>query len=791
MKHIKHLLLFAILLLGYQTYAQQLTSYNSPGNTFTLTSTTFPGNVEINALTTVIIPFGTTIKLKENRIITVKLGAKLIIQGKVTNEFPDNNLKKAWGISLLGDTNFIQPNINSVINNQYPGNNPNTNGVVIVENGVIENCKFGIRSVNGGLIYANNLTARNNVRTIAFSSSSIPMTASVKANPSLIKNSTFYQSYTLPGQSHISIEAISRHGMIFDNCTFHNDNLNEDGMENYAIALYDAGASIRNCTFYDFYYESEFINKAESNTPIFLFNSTTNFNLWKTYIEISNNTFNDCIRAIKSVGPEVLTIKNNTFNAYQDGLAYKAYVLNLDGSNGLKLEGNTFNNFFDPNYAVVRINNSGQFGNKINNNIFNKCYRSFECKDNNRGLQFKCNEFNYPIDPNNPFVSVSNISVFSDPNNLPLSNRGIPDQGAKVSNDVNGFYLPGNLFTQLCQDAECDLANSSVNPNIKYYTYPELSNKSIPLFRSPNVLTEKNTQSIFDNRANGCASYLPFPVIITRKKDAILLKSQVITDTSYHDKQPVINYLKQYIEALEFDILRHYMENKPDSLIAYLSDEKTKQKRCFLINLHLGMGNTGLALAELDSLIPEPEETDLIVFRNYYLKLIQLSQSLSSWSQISAADFAYFVAISESFTPTASKAKCLIKQIMNASNNQSLMKAKPNANIEAEPIVLQVYPNPLKDKIYIKNTIALQTFEIYDLNGAFIEKGNLSVLSRQMGTNKYPQIRWLINYFLEIEDYHKIVFLQKLISFQKSLRDTSCEEVTIIAPNKLAFFNIK
>ena len=43
-----------------------------------------------------------------------------------------------------------------------------------------------------------------------------------------------------------------------------------------------------------------------------------------------------------------------------------------------------------------------------------------------------------------------------------------------------------------------------------------------------------------------------------------------------------------------------------------------------------------------------------------------------------------------------------------------------------------------------------------------LEKGNLKVLSREFGTNKYPQIRWLINYFLEIEDYHKIVFLQKL-----------------------------
>lgn len=43
-----------------------------------------------------------------------------------------------------------------------------------------------------------------------------------------------------------------------------------------------------------------------------------------------------------------------------------------------------------------------------------------------------------------------------------------------------------------------------------------------------------------------------------------------------------------------------------------------------------------------------------------------------------------------------------------------------------------------------------------------VKKGNLKVLSREFGTNNYPQIRWLINYFLEIEDYRKIVFLQKL-----------------------------
>ena len=33
-----------------------------------------------------------------------------------------------------------------------------------------------------------------------------------------------------------------------------------------------------------------------------------------------------------------------------------------------------------------------------------------------------------------------------------------------------------------------------------------------------------------------------------------------------------------------------------------------------------------------------------------------------------------------------------------------------------------------------------------------IEKGNLGVLSRELATNNYPQIKWLIDYFLKIED---------------------------------------
>ena len=57
-----------------------------------------------------------------------------------------------------------------------------------------------------------------------------------------------------------------------------------------------------------------------------------------------------------------------------------------------------------------------------------------------------------------------------------------------------------------------------------------------------------------------------------------------------------------------------------------------------------------------------------------------------------------------------------------------------------------------------------------------IEKGNINVLKREVATNNYPQIKWLIDYFLKIEDYNKIVFLQKLKLPQVSQKRINLEK---------------
>jgi hypothetical protein len=48
--------------------------------------------------------------------------------------------------------------------------------------------------------------------------------------------------------------------------------------------------------------------------------------------------------------------------------------------------------------------------------------------------------------------------------------------------------------------------------------------------------------------------------------------------------------------------------------------------------------------------------------------------------------------------------------------------------------------------------------EMYNL----VSSGDFSFLSKKLGTNEYPQIRWMIEYFAEKEEYEKCQFLSNL-----------------------------
>jgi len=65
----------------------------------------------------------------------------------------------------------------------------------------------------------------------------------------------------------------------------------------------------------------------------------------------------------------------------------------------------------------------------------------------------------------------------------------------------------------------------------------------------------------------------------------------------------------------------------------------------------------------------------------------------------------------------------------------------------------------MKKEVLIKVGESFQTFdEMYDR----LKDGDYSVVSRKCGSNEYPQINWLIEYFLENEEYEKCEFLKNI-----------------------------
>jgi len=56
----------------------------------------------------------------------------------------------------------------------------------------------------------------------------------------------------------------------------------------------------------------------------------------------------------------------------------------------------------------------------------------------------------------------------------------------------------------------------------------------------------------------------------------------------------------------------------------------------------------------------------------------------------------------------------------------------------------------------------IDSFKTFDQIYESLKDGDYSVISRKCGTNEYPEINWLIEYFLENEEYEKCEFLRKI-----------------------------
>lgn len=57
---------------------------------------------------------------------------------------------------------------------------------------------------------------------------------------------------------------------------------------------------------------------------------------------------------------------------------------------------------------------------------------------------------------------------------------------------------------------------------------------------------------------------------------------------------------------------------------------------------------------------------------------------------------------------------------------------------------------------------AANSFKTYEQMYELLVNNDFSFLTRELGTNKYPQIEWMIEYFENNEEYEKCDFLSKI-----------------------------
>jgi hypothetical protein len=710
----------------------QTTFFNSPGNTIVLPNTTFAGNVEIKALTTVVIPAGITVKMNKNNYILIeKGGGKLIVNGTITSNSTNPDIDKWEGIYVEGDESQSQPALSSVLNGSYPGSNINTHGVLILNGATLNNAITLANSRHGGVIYCNNTN-------IDYCAKSFDFDDYTKSSlVSRIENTTItYRQHNYNANAPSLVYGRNAYNASFHNVTFNVPS--QYSKQYYAIITEDAGFKISNCTFNNFYVaiqQQGILSTIRRMTSINNCNFTNNeigLNcLGNDYIIVENNTFT----------PTILNNVNNDLG------------LKFDGATGYKCSNNTFKDYSDSNTlssSALKVINSGEIGNKINHNTFINNNTSIDCNLDNRGLQLVCNTF-FSTQNN---LNTRNISVFGLPW-YPITEMGIPNQGAEIDNDIIGLYLPNNLFSHQCaanQPGDIEVANDYVPYFDYFYRNPQTEPENQPIcFTSPEVTTKLSMFAQHNLRPQACQlqSNNPSNVIeIMGEKQNLKNQLLVLQPIGYEEQ---ITYLTQSIEADVFEIARVYTNDENwTQLIQFLTTNITPQKRMIYIQYLIDIGNYNDALNQLNILSPITINDDVTLFKNYYTKLAQLLVEGSDLTNLSLSDITYFEQIAASASPTAAKAQNLLNKV----NSSDLFNGLAN-NLKSNT-VLNIYPNPANTVIKADGMVEFSTYIIYDQIMRVVKQGRIE--------NNEIQVSDLANgvYFINLSNKEETV-IQKIV----------------------------
>ena len=694
MNKIKLTLLGIMVVLTAGLRAQN-TFFDSPGNTITLTSQTFPGNVFIESRTRVVIPAGVVIKMKEFTKIKVRSGgAMLEVNGKIEL---DNGAY--WeGIEVEGNVNFPQINVSYILSGSYPAFNINANGVVFLNNATIEYAFVGVRSTNGGIIYGRKSNFNYCFRAVT-----------ITAFPKQVA-STLDDCDIISDNSLSDIVVQNAYGFLINNCRITYDQSGLPSPNKPAVDIYEGGAFISKCTFKDY------------SVAIHIRSDNGSF---RRPVSINKSIFEDCYTGIKVHGCDYVTIKDNNFyNTTTDQYAIGTEII---GSVGFNYSGNSFYNFSTSTNLTTGVStfrNTGTLmGNMTHNNYYWNCLKPVLAFDNNRDLQIKCNDFA----ANFAAYYDYNIHVFGNNGGVLNPDLGIPDQGRLFANDNIGYHLAGNLFTNLGPSQISDIEANPAVPGFTYYHHQKIgsSDRVEPKYIRSKVTKAPSLIANSSTRNQACWLWLAEnnPVSI-RMGEHIAQRNQMISDGLSENHESVL-YMNQIIEH---DVAQYAIElvesEDEEALLAFLHSNPTNQKKMMLVQYYISSLAFDSAEFYLNAIVPDTSNSDLGYFIDYYSRLIDILQLNEGERILSASDSAYFLAISELKTPVAAKAMVLLGLIGNSEENNLISSIGKTNNLAT---TVSIFPQPASDIIYIKGAEGVyHSFAIYDITMRKVADGRLS-----------------------------------------------------------------
>jgi hypothetical protein len=734
---------------------QSIVTYS---NTQTFTNANLSVGVEMRIKNNATVTFkNSTLRFYSGARVIIEAGSKLVIDNTLlTNSCPD----RMWSGILVAGNSFLSQT-------------PQNQGSIELKNGaMVENARNAISTRGlkpngdtdwysfGGIIKADNVTFRNNRRSVEFMEYPPNGTSPVPQNVSYFNNCTFtvnnnnlFASNNTSLGAHITMWAVN--GVTITGCEFLND-ITTIKDRKYAIYTEDAGYTVdetcsaynNNCVCTSNLKHSSFngFNKAIESV---------HFN--KPYaIKIDRSIFESNNYGIRLLGHNNIQISRSNLT-----LAAKQTGIYLDECTGYRVEANKIHSSSATKTTGIHINRAGTDENKIYNDTVYNTYNGIYV------TEFLNTISHQRVLPATGLQLLRN--VFSDnTNDINVEAPGVIRLSQGSSN-----CGADNLFSLV---ASYNFLTSNSNQQVNYY-YDHGVPRKEPVYRSSLVslfsssFLSCTTSSFCDHIINTKSASSETPLAeyraLHQQYDKMLTYfyeagyDKILTNY-YHgiiENEELLNEALLYLEALN-QLTQSMAEISVEALFALKMDSlidlnqiKEWYDEIYTLSAKYSLAETYYQLGKFNEglrtlhLIPEmynlteEEQTEHINYVSLYTFKNRIKESGRTIAELNEAEIdemLYYANASNGLSSVMARGIlcffyeiCIEDEMINAESSISAVLNNqrqhfdyaqcPNAESDNGSYGLTIYPNPGKDYITVVSEVDNGYFELRDGSGMVLK----------------------------------------------------------------------